>query len=169
MPRSCGLWWIDCDSSPTTCIVRLSLRSPLSILNAPRFCAPSGRHPFSKLCLQHSLPVNQPCMWFMEEPSQFSLGQTAQSLTVPPLRNHIKGWMNVHNFYCHPLEKGCLPSDKSRSEPRKHTSHILLLLSPYLGNWNMVMSIKVGPDCFIKVIMFVKKYSVLYISGVGIA
>ena len=39
------------------------------------------RHPFSKACLQHSQTVIQPCMWFMEEPSQFSVGQTAQSLT----------------------------------------------------------------------------------------
>ena len=39
------------------------------------------RHPFSKACLQHSLTVIQPCMWFMEEPSQFSVGQTAQNLT----------------------------------------------------------------------------------------
>ena len=39
------------------------------------------RHSFSKACWQHSQTVIQPCMWFMEEPSQFSGGQTAQSLT----------------------------------------------------------------------------------------
>ena len=39
------------------------------------------RHLFSKACLQHSQTVIQPCMWFIEEPSQFSMGQTAQSLT----------------------------------------------------------------------------------------
>ena len=39
------------------------------------------RHPFSKACLQHYQTVIQPCMWFMEEPGQFTVGQTAQSLT----------------------------------------------------------------------------------------
>ena len=28
-----------------------------------------------------SLTVDQPCIWFLEEPSQFSMGQTAQSLS----------------------------------------------------------------------------------------
>ena len=40
-----------------------------------------GRHSFSEVCLQHTQTVIQPCMWFMEEPSQFSFGQTPQSLT----------------------------------------------------------------------------------------
>ena len=40
-----------------------------------------GRHPFSKACLQHYQTVVQTCMWIMEEPSQFAVGQTAQSLT----------------------------------------------------------------------------------------
>ena len=31
-----------------------------------------NRHPLSKACLQHDQTVIQPCMWFMEEPSQFS-------------------------------------------------------------------------------------------------
>ena len=39
------------------------------------------RHHFSKACLQHSQTVFQPCMWFMEELSQFSVGTTAQRLT----------------------------------------------------------------------------------------
>ena len=39
------------------------------------------RHPFSKACLQHFQTIIQPCMWFMEKPSQFSVGQTSQSLT----------------------------------------------------------------------------------------
>ena len=34
-----------------------------------------SRHPFSKACLQHSQTVIKPCMWFMEEESQFSMGQ----------------------------------------------------------------------------------------------
>ena len=41
----------------------------------------ANRYPFSKACLQHPQTVIQPGMWFMEEPSQFSVGQTAQSLT----------------------------------------------------------------------------------------
>ena len=51
-------------------------------------CGPTGRgvrvtarHPFYKACLQHSQTVLQLCMWFMEDPCQFSVGQTAQSLT----------------------------------------------------------------------------------------
>ena len=51
-----------------------------------------GRHPFSKTCLQHSQTVIQPCLWFKEEPSQFSLGQTAPSLTCFIMaRDHIQG------------------------------------------------------------------------------
>ena len=38
-------------------------------------------HPLSKACLQHYQTVIQSCMWFMEEPSQFSVGQTAQTLS----------------------------------------------------------------------------------------
>ena len=41
----------------------------------------SYRHPFSKACVQNYQTVIQPCIWFMEKPSQFSLGQIAQSLT----------------------------------------------------------------------------------------
>ena len=36
------------------------------------------RHPFSEAFLQH---IQTACMWFTEEPSQFSMGQTAQGLT----------------------------------------------------------------------------------------
>ena len=36
------------------------------------------RHPFSKAWQYHIQTVIQPCMWFMEELSQFSMGQTAQ-------------------------------------------------------------------------------------------
>ena len=43
-------------------------------------CYPGLRHPFSKARLQHSQTVIQPWM-FMEKPSQFSVGQTAQRLT----------------------------------------------------------------------------------------
>ena len=39
------------------------------------------RPPFSKADMQHSQTVVQTCILFMEEPNQFSVGQTAQSLT----------------------------------------------------------------------------------------
>ena len=52
------------------------------------------RHPFSKACLQHSQTVIQPCMWFLEEPSQFSVGQTAQSLTCSIMEKpYWVGWL----------------------------------------------------------------------------
>ena len=44
-------------------------------------------HESDILFLKHDCSIlrqssyNVPCMWFMEEPSQFSVGQTAQSLT----------------------------------------------------------------------------------------
>ena len=47
-------------------------------------------------------------MWFMEEPSQLSVGQTAQSLTCSSWKNHMQGWMTVWICYCHALEKGDL-------------------------------------------------------------
>ena len=40
-----------------------------------------ARHPFSYAYLQHFQTVIQPCIWFMEEASQLSVDQTAQSLT----------------------------------------------------------------------------------------
>ena len=53
---------------------------------------------FSKACLQHSQTVTQPCMWLMEELSQFSIGQTAQSLTCSIMEKPHRGlddWMRV--------------------------------------------------------------------------
>ena len=41
-----------------------------------------NRHPFSKAWQYHIQTVFQPCMWFIEEPSQFSVGQTARSLSI---------------------------------------------------------------------------------------
>ena len=37
----------------------------------------------------------QPCMWYMEEPSQFSVGQTAQSLNCSIMEMTFEGWMTV--------------------------------------------------------------------------
>ena len=56
--------------------VHLGARSPNS-WNVVR-----SRHPFSKAWLQLSQTVTQPCMWSTEEPSQFSVGKTAQSLNM---------------------------------------------------------------------------------------
>ena len=50
-----------------------------------------GRPPFSKARPKNSQTVIQPCMWFMEEPSQFSVGQTAQSLTCSILEKQHTG------------------------------------------------------------------------------
>ena len=42
---------------------------------------PGDRHRRSKAYQYHIQTVILPCKWFVEEPSQFSVGQTAQSLT----------------------------------------------------------------------------------------
>ena len=47
-----------------------------------------SRHPFSKAYLQHSQTAIQPCMWFIEEPSQFSVGLTCSILEKPPTGLH---------------------------------------------------------------------------------
>ena len=39
-----------------------------------------------------SWTVVQPCIWFKEEPSQFSIGQTAQSLTCSIMEKHT--WLD---------------------------------------------------------------------------
>ena len=44
------------------------------------------------------------CRWLKEEPSQFFMGQTAQSLTC----SIIQGWMNVRESYSPALEQGLL-------------------------------------------------------------
>ena len=54
----------------------------------------------------------QPCMWFMEDPSQFSVGQTAP---VPSWWNHLQGWITVWECCMHALEKGCLTFRKYNS------------------------------------------------------
>ena len=55
-----------------------AVADPESLLGRARTCT---RHPFSTACLHRYQTVIQPCMWFMEEPSQFSVGQTQHSLT----------------------------------------------------------------------------------------
>ena len=42
---------------------------------------------------------------FKEEPSQFSMGQTAQSITW---RNHVQGRVNVREYYSCALDQGTM-------------------------------------------------------------
>ena len=58
------------------------------------YSALSFRHHFSKAWQYHIQTVIQPCMWFMEEPTQFSVGQTA--LSSPSWISHIQGWMTLN-------------------------------------------------------------------------
>ena len=53
----------------------------------------------------------QPCIWIKEEPSQFSVGQIAQSLTCPIMEKPHSGLDDCLNMLLsctHALEKGCL-------------------------------------------------------------
>ena len=52
---------------------------------------PAARHPFFKACQKNSQTVIQLCMWFMEEPSQFYVGQTTQSLTCSIMEKPHRG------------------------------------------------------------------------------
>ena len=56
------------------------------------------RHPFCKACLKHSQKVVQSYMWFKEEPSQFYMGQTAQSLTCYIMEKPCKGLADCLNM-----------------------------------------------------------------------
>ena len=47
-------------------------------------------------------------MWFKEGPSQFSKGQTAQSLTCSIMKKSHTGGMNVQESYSRALEQGPL-------------------------------------------------------------
>ena len=47
--------------------------------------------------------------WSNEEPSQFSIGQTAESTLLLSQRNHIQGWM-VRESYSPALEQGTWPA-----------------------------------------------------------
>ena len=73
----CVIYECCCD-----CLSSSGSTAMTSVMSAPSL-PPSlpDRYPFSNAFLQHSEKVIQPCMWFVEEPSQFSVGQTAQSLT----------------------------------------------------------------------------------------
>ena len=70
---------------------------------------PVVRHPFSEACLQHYQTVIQPCVWFMEEPSQFSVGQTAQSLF-----HHGETTCRVHRSFEPPIGQGLICSQETK-------------------------------------------------------
>ena len=55
---------------------------------------------------------NQPCMWFMEEPRLFSMGQTAQSLTCSIMEKPHTRLDDCQICYWHDLEKGTLPAER---------------------------------------------------------
>ena len=74
-------------------------------LELRKYC--HARHLFSKAWHQHPQTVIQPSMWFMGEPSQFSVGQTAQSLTCSIMEKQ-QCCVTVWICYSHALEKGCL-------------------------------------------------------------
>ena len=62
-----------------------------------------NRGPCSKARELDSWTVVQPCIWFKEDPSQFYMGQTAQSLTS--WRNYIYiGWLNILESYSRAIE-----------------------------------------------------------------
>ena len=89
--------------------------------------SPTTRHSFSKACLQHSQTIIQPCMWFMEEPIQFPVGQTAQSLTCSILENPHT-WLDD----CLRMLQACFSKRMSegvreRGEGRKHSWIPLIL------------------------------------------
>ena len=55
----------------------------------------------------------QPRIWFKEEPSQFSMGQTAHTVQpVPSWRNNKQGLMNVPESYSRALGQGTLLTPK---------------------------------------------------------
>ena len=66
------------------------------------------RHPLSHASLQHSQSVIQPCMWFIEEPSQFSAGQTAQTITYS-----IKEKPHMGLYDCLRMLQACFRQRKS--------------------------------------------------------
>ena len=50
----------------------------------------------------------QHCIEFKEDPSQFSIGKTAQSLPCSIMEKPRTGWMNVQESYSPALEQGTL-------------------------------------------------------------
>ena len=83
--------------------------------------SPTTRHPFSKACLQHSRTIIQPCMWFMEEPIQFPVGQTAQSLTcnLKGETTYMMGWLS-ENAAGTLYKKDVCPQQRARCTTGKH-------------------------------------------------
>ena len=51
----------------------------------------------------------QPCIWFKEEPSQISVGQTESNLLGHGEATYLQSQMNVRESYSSVLEQGTLP------------------------------------------------------------
>ena len=78
----------------------------------PPLSPPVIRYLFSKACLQHSQTVIQPCMWLMEETSQFSMGQAAQGLTCSIMEKQHTGL-----YDCLRLLQACFRKGMSACDP----------------------------------------------------
>ena len=107
--------------------VEMSMR-PSKSSSSP---VPATRHPFSKACLQHSQTVTQPCTWFMEEPCQFSVCQTALSLTC-----YIMEKPHTRLDDCLRMLQACFRKRTSDSKPLK-----LFLSNVPPGAWPFVCAL----------------------------
>ena len=97
-----------------------------ALLLLPTLLAAADRDPCSKAQDYDSRTVDQPCIWFKEDPSQFSMGKTLQSLqnwpkklalrcVISPLRLQAESRNQGHTFlanslncYSRTLEQGPL-------------------------------------------------------------
>ena len=80
--------WLKLSAMPS---LSLSLIPSVPSLFMETSVSPPPRGPCSKARELDSRTVVQPCIWFKEEPSQFSMGQTAQSLTCYPMEKPYTG------------------------------------------------------------------------------
>ena len=88
-----------------------------------------GRHPCSNAGEYDSRTVVQPCIWFKEEPSQFSMGQTAQSLTCSIVEKPQTGFdecprillscFRARNSVCAPLDRTSADSAEASQNSQK--------------------------------------------------
>ena len=82
--------------------------------------------PFSRHGCSIFKTILQPCMWFIEEPRQFSVGQTAQSLTCSIMENPHTGLDDCLNMLL-----SCFRKRLSVT----HSPRGLYLLDPTLAFW----------------------------------
>ena len=69
----------------------------------------------------------QPCILFKEEPSQFFMGQIAQSLTCSIMEKPLQGWMNVRESYSHVVS---ISNRISRTSTRPEMAYSELFCAP---------------------------------------